>query len=55
MRDLPAATTTSLGIVEPMAATLFSVTLLGEKLDVAAVIGTVLILVALIPLSASDD
>lgn len=54
MRALPAATASALGVVEPMAATLFSVMLLGEKLDLFATLGIILILVAVVMLGASD-
>ena len=54
MRTLPAATATALGVVEPMAATLFSVMLLGEKLDAFSTVGIILILVAVVLLGLSD-
>lgn len=44
LRDIPAGTASSLGILEPMAATILSVLILGEKLSVYSVIGIVLIL-----------
>ncbi|MBQ7387045.1 MAG: EamA family transporter [Clostridia bacterium] len=46
MRDLPAGTASALGIIEPMAATLFSVTIFGERLTLLSGIGIVLILSA---------
>ena len=54
MRALPAATASALGVVEPMAATLFSVMLLGEELDLFATVGIILILVAVVMLGVSD-
>lgn len=44
LREIPAGTASSLGILEPMAATILSVLILGEKLSVYSVIGMVLIL-----------
>lgn len=55
LRVLPAGTATSLGIVEPMAATLFSVTLLGESLSLPSICGIVLILSAVFLLSRNID
>ncbi len=55
MKDLPAGTATSLGIVEPMAATIFSVSLLGERLDIFSFTGIVLILLAVFLLSKTDN
>ncbi|MBE7032741.1 MAG: hypothetical protein E7406_00750 [Ruminococcaceae bacterium] len=54
MRKIPAGTASSLGIIEPMAATLFSVIIFGETLSVASVSGIVLILGAVFLLSKSD-
>ncbi len=44
LSEIPAGTASSLGIIEPMAATILSVLVLGEKLSVYSVIGIVLIL-----------
>ncbi len=44
LRKIPAGTASSLGILEPMAATILSVLILGEKLSVYSVIGIALIL-----------
>ncbi|MBQ7032248.1 MAG: EamA family transporter [Clostridia bacterium] len=44
LQVIPAGTATSLGILEPMAATIFSVLILGEKLSAYSVAGIVLIL-----------
>jgi len=54
MKKIPAGTAASLGIIEPMAATLFSVMLFGEELSWASVSGIVLILGAVFLLSKSD-
>lgn len=54
MRDLSAGTASALGIIEPMAACVFSFALLGEKLDVFSVIGILLILGAVFMLSISE-
>lgn len=55
MRDLSAGTATALGIIEPMAATIFSVLLLDERLTVFPVIGIVLILTAVVLLSRAEN
>ena len=54
MRDLPAGTASALSIVEPMAATVFSVVLFHEAMSVASVIGIVLILLAVFLLSRDE-
>lgn len=51
LRDIPAGTASALGIIEPMAATLYSVLFLGERLDAFAICGIVLILGAVFVLS----
>ncbi len=51
LRDIPAGTAASLGIIEPMAATLYSVVFLGERLDIYSICGIVLILGAVLALS----
>ena len=55
LRDIPAGTASSLAIIEPMAATVFSVTLFGEKLSLASFIGIVLILGAVFMLSKTEE
>jgi len=55
MRDLPAGTAAALGIVEPMAATVFSVIFLKEKLGWLPAIGIVLILIAVFALGKAED
>ena len=54
MRDLPAGTASALSIVEPMAATVFSVVIFHEAMSVASVIGIVLILLAVFLLSRDE-
>lgn len=54
LREIPAGTATSLGILEPMSATIFSVLLLGEVLSVYSVVGIVLILGSVFLLSRQD-
>lgn len=54
LRELPAGTASALSVVEPMAATLFSVLLLGERLQLFSCIGIVLILFAVVLLSLTD-
>lgn len=55
MRDLSAGTASALGIIEPMAACVFSFAFLGEKLDVFSVIGILLILGAVFMLSIAEN
>ncbi len=55
MRDLPAGTASALGIVEPMAATLFSVVFLGEALTVFSILGILLILFSVFLLSKTES
>lgn len=55
MRELPAGTASALSIIEPMAATVFSVVLFDEKLSVATVIGIVLILGAVFLLGKAEN
>ena len=54
MKILPAGTASALGIIEPMSATVFSVVFLHEKLDLFALIGIVLILVAVFLLGQAE-
>ncbi len=54
LRDIPAGTASSLAVVEPVAATLFSVFVFGEKLDITSIIGIVMILSAVLILSKSE-
>lgn len=54
LKELPAGTASSLGILEPMAATIFSVVLFGEKLSFYSIFGIVLILGSVVLLSRSD-
>ena len=55
MRELPAGTASALSIIEPMAATVFSVVLFDEKLSVATIIGIVLILGAVFLLGKAEN
>ena len=54
LQDLDAGTAASLGVVEPMAATVYSVLFLHEKMTVFSVIGIVLVLVAVVLLGNAD-
>jgi inner membrane transporter RhtA len=54
MRELPAGTATSLGIVEPLAATLFGMLLLSQVPDIFAFIGIALIVVAVFMLGKAE-
>lgn len=55
LRDLPAGTATTLGIIEPMAATVFSVIFLGERLSVLSLCGILLILGAVLVLNKAES
>ena len=55
LRYLPAGTASSLGIIEPMAATLFSVVIFGEKLSLYSVTGIILILGSVFLLSRQSE
>jgi len=54
LKALPAGTASALSIVEPMAATVFSVLIFQEKLDLFAILGILLILGAVFLLSRSE-
>lgn len=54
LRDLPVGTASTLGIIEPMAATVFSVAFLGERLSVPSVCGILLILGAVFVLNKAE-
>ena len=55
MKYLPAGTASALGIVEPMAATVFSIVIFHEKLSVPSAIGIILILAAVLMLSKTEN
>ena len=55
LKELPAGTASALGIVEPMAATVFSVVIFREALSVYSVVGIVLILLAVFLLGKAED
>ena len=55
MKYLPAGTASALGIVEPMAATVFSIVIFHEKLSVPSAIGIILILAAVLMLSRTEN
>ncbi len=55
LRDIPAGTASSLSIIEPMSATVFSMVFFQEKIGFAAACGIILILVAVFILNRSDD
>ncbi len=55
LKELPVGTAAALGIIEPMAATVFSVVLFHEKLTVLSAVGIVLILGAVLLLSRSKE
>ncbi len=55
LKVLPAGTASSLGILEPLSATILSVIVLGEKLSLYSIIGIVLILGSVFILSKADN
>lgn len=55
LKELPVGTAAALGIIEPMAATIFSVVLFQEKLTALSGVGIVLILGAVLLLSRSKE
>jgi drug/metabolite transporter (DMT)-like permease len=55
IKVLPAGTASALSIVEPMAATLFSVFLFHEKLTLYSCIGIVMILMAVLLLGRTNE
>lgn len=54
LREIPVGTASALGILEPVAATVYSVVFFKEKLDLAAIIGIVIVLGACIFISQED-
>ncbi len=54
LRDIPAGTASALCVIEPMAATLYSVLLFKERLDIFTLLGLVMIISAVIMLSRSE-
>ena len=54
MKVLPAGTASALGLIDPMAATLYSVVLFGEPLGIESIIGIILILSAAFILGQTD-
>ena len=55
MRDLPAGTAASLGIIEPMAATVFAALILGQIPDPFQIVGIVLILASVVLLGVAEN
>ncbi len=55
MKVLPAGTTSSLGIIEPMAATVYSVVFFKEVLSVSSFCGIILIITAVFMLSKNNE
>jgi len=55
MKELPAGTASALGIVEPMTATIFSITIFGEPISVFSAVGIILILSSVILLSFTEN
>ena len=54
MKELSAGTASALGIVEPMAATVFSVLLFKEALDTFSTVGIILILASIVAMSKTE-
>lgn len=55
LRTIPAGTASSLGIIEPMSATVFSILIFNEKLSAFTAVGMLLILVAVYLLSKNEE
>ncbi len=55
LKSLPAGTAASLGIIEPMSATVYSVLFLSETLSLPAIVGIILILGAIFLLSRESE
>jgi drug/metabolite transporter (DMT)-like permease len=55
LRELPAGTASALGIIEPMAATVFSVLILEEPLSLPSGIGIVLVLISVVLLGVAEN
>lgn len=55
LKEVPAGTASSLSIIEPMAATVFSVVFLKEEITVTSLLGIVLILTAVFMLSRNGE
>ena len=55
LQELEAGTAASLGVVEPMAATVYSVVFLQEQLTLASAIGVVLVIVAVLLLGRAEQ
>ena len=55
MKYLPAGTASALGIVEPMAATVFSIVIFHERLSIPSACGIILILAAVLMLSRTEN
>lgn len=55
LKNIPAGTASSLAIIEPLAATLYSVVLLGERLSLYSIIGIFLIVSAVYMLSKTEE
>ena len=55
LKYLPVGTAASLGIIEPMSATLMSVAFLGETMNLTTFVGIVLILTAVVVLSTTSE
>ncbi|MBO5939401.1 MAG: DMT family transporter [Clostridia bacterium] len=55
LQDLDAGTAASLGVVEPMAATVYSVIFLREPMTVYSVIGVLLVLIAVVLLGKTEN
>lgn len=54
LKSIPAGTASSLGILEPMSATIFSIAFLGEKLSIFSALGMILILIAVFMLGRAE-
>ncbi len=55
LREIPVGTASALGILEPVAATVYSVVFFKEQLDIPAIIGIVIVLGSCIFISQTDE
>ena len=54
VKDIPASAVSTLGTMEPLSATLYSVMFLGEEMDALAIVGAILILSATVTIALTD-
>lgn len=55
LKELPAGVASSLGVIDPLASTIYSVVLLGDKLSLTSALGVVMIVVAIFLFSKTGE